>query len=84
MAANDLSSKLAKQLKDKGPDARPVMVTAEAAFPQRLSLDLTKDDHTTLKVAAAQNGTTAAAILRALISEWREDADLAARIIDRL
>lgn len=50
----------------------------------RLSVDVPRSQHVFLRVEAAQAGTTGMAVVRALISEMQDDAELARRVRDRL
>ena len=50
----------------------------------RLSVDVPRPQHVFLRVEAAQAGTTGMAVVRALIAEMQDDAELARRVRDRL
>lgn len=50
----------------------------------RLSVDVPADQHRRLRVMAAESGATGMSVIRALLAEMEDDADLAARVRDRL
>ena len=50
----------------------------------RLSVDVPADQHRRLRVMAAESGATGMSVIRALLAEMEDDADLAARVRNRL
>ena len=50
----------------------------------RLSVDVPADQHRRLRVMAAESGATGMSVIRALLAEMEDDADLAARVRERL
>ncbi len=50
----------------------------------RLSVDVPADQHRRLRVMAAESAATGMSVIRALLAEMEDDADLAARVRDRL
>ena len=52
-------------------------------FDRRVTLDLTREDHRALKMAALEADTTMAELLRALVALWRQDSHLARRVNPR-
>ncbi len=84
---SDMKAKMAKQLANRSrpaPADSPTFRAAPPAYERRVTLDLTPDDHRALKVAAVEQDTTMADLLRALIALWREDPELPERVGERL
>jgi hypothetical protein len=79
---SELSDRMRRQLvgKPNGTDPAQPFVAAPRTYERRITLDLTAEDHQALKLAAVQQHTTMADLLRALVALWRDDPVVAERI----
>lgn len=63
------------------PAPMPATVAASGpAYPKRMTLPLTVEDHRALRVAHLDDGVEATARLRAMLALWQQDERLRARI----
>ena len=85
---SDMRAKMAKQLSNRSRSVpstdSPTFRSAPPAYERRVTLDLTPEDHRALKVAAVEQDTTMADLLRALVAIWRDDDHLAKQVGERL
>jgi hypothetical protein len=85
---SDMKAKMAKQLAGRGKPAEtgrsPAFRAAPPAYERRVTLDLSNEDHRALKLAALEQETTMADLLRTLVAIWRDDKTLAKQVGERL
>ncbi len=58
--------------------------SATPAYTHRVTLDLVDEDHRALKLASVDQGRPMAELLRGLVTLWRDDPELAARVVEML
>jgi len=82
---SDLASRMAKQVQKpkaaKGPAKKAApFQEAPPAYGRRITLDLTDEDHQALKLAALEQRTTMANLLRSMVGIYLGDPKVAERV----